>query len=61
MELLAEDPMFEAVPREAEPACPPNVVRFRFTGRGVYGITPAQVLRFRSRPLDGNITGGFFD
>lgn len=45
MELLAEDPMFDAVPRKAEPACPPNVVRFRFTGQGVYGVTAAQVLR----------------
>ena len=43
MELFTEDPMFDAVPREAVPACAPNVVRFRFTGQGVYGIPPAQV------------------
>ena len=49
MELLAADPMFDAVPREAQPGCAPNVVRFRFTGQGVYGIPPAQV-RF-NRPL----------
>eukprot|EP00904_Undaria_pinnatifida_P002819 jgi/Undpi1/12538/HiC_scaffold_6.g02207.m1 len=43
MELLAADPMFDAVPREAQPGCAPNVVRFRFTGQGVYGIPPAQL------------------
>ncbi|CAM9206570.1 unnamed protein product [Scytosiphon promiscuus] len=41
--LLAEDPLFDAVPREAEPACAPNVVRFRFTGAGAYGIPPSQL------------------
>ncbi|CAM9589509.1 unnamed protein product, partial [Hapterophycus canaliculatus] len=43
MSLLAEDPLFDAVPREAEPACAPNVVRFRFTGAGAYGIPPSQL------------------
>ncbi|CAN0314857.1 unnamed protein product [Pylaiella littoralis] len=41
--LLAADPLFDAVPREAMPACAPNVVRFRFTGVGAYGIAPSQL------------------
>lgn len=41
--LLEEDPLFDMVPRDAEPACAPNVVRFRFTGAGAYGIPPSQV------------------
>lgn len=49
--LLEEDELFDAVPREAEPRCAPNVVRFRFTGTGAYGIPPSQVGRI-SRRLD---------
>eukprot|EP00752_Nemacystus_decipiens_P009672 g8641.t1 len=41
--LLEEDDLFDAVPREAAPKCAPNVVRFRFTGAGAYGIPPSQL------------------
>lgn len=43
-DLLEKDALFDAVPREATPTCAPNVVRFRFTGAGAYGIPPSQVL-----------------
>eukprot|EP00903_Cladosiphon_okamuranus_P012931 g12074.t1 len=43
MKLLEGDDLFDAVPRQAAPACAPNVVRFRFTGAGAYGIPPSQL------------------
>lgn len=42
-ELLKGDMLFDQVPANAQPMCPPHVVRFRFTGRGAYGIPPSQV------------------
>lgn len=42
-EILLKDPLFDAVPGTAHPPCPSNVVRFRFTGAGAYGIPPSLV------------------
>lgn len=46
-ELLKEDPLFDVVSPEAEPAClAKNVVRFCFTGAGAYGMPPSKVIFF---------------
>lgn len=44
IELLAKDPLFDAIPPNATPECAPNIFRFRFTGAGAYGMPLEQVI-----------------
>lgn len=57
-ELLAQDPLFDAIPRNAAPECAPNIFRFRFTGAGAYGMPLSQVITQAEAPfaLNPNLT-----
>lgn len=52
MQLLAQDPLFDAVPPNAAPECASNIFRFRFTGAGAYGMSLEQVIiQAQAKPL----------